>query len=71
MAHLNAPDRSELLKLLNTLPLLQTYRSRRVLLESAGLDPVISQVDLEGPPFVVNGDLIHVLEAYGRITYER
>jgi hypothetical protein len=40
-----------------------------VFLESAGLEMIASQVDLEGPPFVVNGDLVHALEAYGRVTY--
>jgi hypothetical protein len=69
MASLEVEDRNKLLRMLVGLPLFQNYRGRRQLLELAGLEMVIPQVDLEGPPLVAVGELIQVLEAYGRVTY--
>jgi len=52
------------------MPLLGTYRGRLQLLQSAGLEQVIPQINLEGEPFVVVGQIIHVLETYGRVSFE-
>jgi hypothetical protein len=70
MAHLSVQHRGELVRFLAGQPLLQTYRGRRQLIELAGLEAILPQVDLEGPGLVAIGDLIQVLEAYGRVTYE-
>lgn len=70
MAKLNGTDRNNLLKVLNELPALHTYRARRILLETAGLESIIPQIDLEGSSFIVNADIIHTLEVYGRVTFE-
>src|SRR4051794_23217813 len=70
MVSLNASDRSALIRLLAAQPILQTYRGRRQILEMAGLQAVIPQIDLEGPTLVAVGELIQVLEAYGRLSYD-
>ena len=70
MVRLSATDRSQLLKLLNALPILQSYNGRKAILETAGLDVVMPQIDLEGAPFVVVSSIINALEAYGRVSYE-
>lgn len=70
MANLKNTDRINLVKILNEIPSLQTYRARRILLETAGLEVIIPQIDLEGPPFIVNTEIVHTLEVYGRVTFE-
>lgn len=70
MSKLKTEDRNELVRLLESLPLLQTNRGRRQLLAYAGLDMVISKIDLEGPPFVVASEIVNALENYGKVTYE-
>src|SRR5260370_4348744 len=70
MSKLALHDRNKLVKILESLPLLQTYRGRRQVLDSAGLEKVASQIDLEGPPFLAVSEMIYVLEAYGRISYD-
>ncbi|MEV4174077.1 trypsin-like peptidase domain-containing protein [Nonomuraea sp. NPDC049709] len=70
MARLSFRHRTELVRFLADQPLLQTYRGRRQLLELAGLEAVLPQVDLEGPGLVAIGELVQVLEAYGRVTSE-
>lgn len=71
MAKLSREDRNNLLKLLDTLPTFQTYRGRKQLIEFAGLEAIIPQIDLEGATFVVAGEVVQALEGYGRISYER
>ena len=62
--------RKQLVTILQSMPLLGTYRGRLQLLQSAGLEQIIPQIDLEGEPFVVVSQLIQVLEAYGRVSFE-
>lgn len=69
MKRLSPADRNQLLSLLASQPLLQTYRGRRQLLELAGLDAVIPQIDLEGPPLVAIGEIIQVLDVYGQLAH--
>ncbi len=70
MYRLSNEDCNKICKLMEELPLMQTYRGRRRLLEYAGLKQVISQIDLEGNPFIVSGEIISALEVFGRVTYE-
>src|SRR5215469_4039063 len=69
MTRLSPGDRNELVRALATQPLLQNYRGRRQLLDLAGLDPVVPQIDLEGPPLVAVGEMVQVLDAYGRLPH--
>jgi hypothetical protein len=70
MTRLAGNDRRVLVALLARQPLLQMYKGRRQMVELAGLNAVVPQVDLEGPTLVAIGELVQVLEAYGRVTYE-
>ncbi len=70
MIKLNVEHRRQLIKILESLPLLGTYRGRLQILQSAGLEKVIPQIDLEGEPFVVVSQIVQVLEVYGRMSYE-
>lgn len=56
-----------LLSLLASLPVLATQRSRRLLLETAGLGELAAWVDLEGAPFTVAGAIVDVLKSYGSL----
>lgn len=71
MAQLNPADRVALVTFLQRLPVFQQYRGRRQLLELAGLDSVIPQLDLEGPTFVIAGEIVSVLSHYGRVAPDR
>lgn len=70
MIKLKIEHRRQLIKILESMPLLGTYRGRLQILQSAGLENVIPQIDLEGEPFVVVSQIVQVLEAYGRVSYE-
>ncbi len=67
---LNLEHRRRLMRILESMPLLGTYRGRLQILQSAGLEQVIPQIDLEGEPFVVTSQIVQVLETYGRVSYE-
>lgn len=70
MAALSTEDRRRLITCLQSLPLFQSFRSRRQVLEAAGLGALIPQLELEGPTFVVVGELVTFLERYGRVSYQ-
>src|SRR4030067_2241730 len=70
MVKLKSEDRSKLLSILEKLPIMGEYESRRQILISAGLEEVIPQINLQGSPFVVVGKIIETLEHYGRVTFD-
>jgi len=70
MIKININDRKTLIRLLESLYLLQTYRGRKQLLEYSGLSFISPHIDLEGPSFVFISDLLNYLEVYGRVTYD-
>lgn len=69
MSELKHEDRIALLRVLESLPLLQSNRGRRQLLEFSGLQKIIPQLDLDGSPFIVLGEMVAALEQYGRVDY--
>ena len=71
MSKLTLQDRNKLVKILESFPLLQTYRGRRQMLESAGLEKLAPQIDLEGSPLLVVSEITYVLESYGRVNYNQ
>jgi hypothetical protein len=71
MAKLKGSDRVALSRALEHLPVLQTERGRRQILEFAGLERIATQLNLEGSSFVVLNELISGLESYGRIREDK
>lgn len=70
MVQLSFEDRNRLIDLLISTALFQTQRGRQQLLSSAGLEELIPQIDLEGPPLIVVGEIVDRLQIYGRVTFE-
>src|SRR2546425_9874760 len=70
MTRLNADHRKRLIRLLASMPIFSTQRSRSQIFEFAGLSELIPLVNLEGEPFVVASHVIQTLESYGRVSYE-
>lgn len=71
MSSLTAEDRNKLIRILESLPILQTFRSRRRLLEASDLDVIIPLINLEGSSFEVAGEILQILEKYGKVTFEK
>lgn len=70
MVNLETSDRQALVQLLQDVNEMQTEPSRRQMLEYAGLEKVLPQIDLSGAPFLAVNKIIGFLAEYGRITYE-
>ncbi|MEM9275928.1 MAG: trypsin-like peptidase domain-containing protein [Cyanobacteria bacterium P01_F01_bin.143] len=70
MIKLSVEDRQQLITLLKDLPELATERSRRQMLEDAGLGQLISMLDLSGSTYVAISEIISYLSKYGRLTFE-
>ena len=70
MINLSVEDRKQLISLLKDLPELATERSRRQMLEDAGLGQLIPMLDLSGGAFVAISEIVNYLSKYGRLTYE-
>ena len=70
MVNLTDEDRKQLMTLLKDLPELATQRSRRQMLELAGLGKLVSMIDLGDPPFIAVSEIVSFLSRYGRLTYE-
>jgi V8-like Glu-specific endopeptidase len=62
---MKAADYQSLVRVLSTIPVFQSARGRRQLLEMAGLGSVAMQIDLEGAPLIVAADILSVLDVYG------
>lgn len=58
MVKLDISDKKKLLKLLELLPIFQTYGGRRALLTASGLERLLPQLELEGPSFIVASDIV-------------
>jgi V8-like Glu-specific endopeptidase len=63
-------DRKQLITLLKNLPELETERSRRQMLELAGLEKLAPAIDISGAPFVAINEMVSYLSKYGRLTYD-
>lgn len=70
MINLSFEDRKQLITLLKDLPEFATERSRRQMLEDAGLGQLIPMLDLSGSTYVAISEIISYLSKYGRLTYE-
>lgn len=70
MGYLSNEDRKQLITLLKDLPELATERSRRQILEDAGLKQLISMIDVSGNTYVAVSEIISYLSNYGRLTHE-
>jgi V8-like Glu-specific endopeptidase len=70
MIAISAEDRTELLRIIVNLPILQSERGREAIIESANLQQLRSQLDLSGEPVVAIPLMIKTFCSYGRLTYE-
>ncbi len=70
MINLSVEDRKQLITLLKNLPELATERSRRQILEDAGLGQLIPMIDVSGSIYVGISEIVSYLSKYGRLTYE-
>jgi len=70
MVKLRFEDRNKLISKLEKLPIMGESESRRQILISAGLEDILPQIDLQGPPFIVVSRIVEILESYGRVTFE-
>lgn len=69
MISLQHDDRRQLVRILQNLPLMEQERTRRRLIEDAGLEQVLPTLDLSGSPFVAAGTIVNDLAQYGQITH--
>ena len=65
MVELHRDDRKELLSLLENLPEMSTERSRRQLLNKAGLNEIAGRLDVSGPPITAVSEIVDVLCKHG------
>lgn len=70
MVNLSVEDRQQLITLLKNVPELATEKSRRELLEFAGLGRLLPNIDASGSTFVAVSHFVSYLASYGRLTYE-
>jgi V8-like Glu-specific endopeptidase len=71
MSELQSEDRTNLLRLLIHVPILQTERGRDAVIELADLQSVRPHLDLSGEPVVSVPLMVKTLLSYGRITDEQ
>ena len=71
MLHLSNEDKKKIVRVLSGHPLMQSARSRRQLVNLAGLNDIEPLIDFEGAPLVVSSDLVSHLESYGRVSFEQ
>jgi hypothetical protein len=64
-------DRKQLITLLKDLPELATEQSRLQILKNAGLEQVVSQINLSGAPLVAVSEIVNYLSSYGRLTNDQ
>jgi V8-like Glu-specific endopeptidase len=70
MVDLETQDFQELVKLLQGQDLMQEARSRRQVMNMAGLGKVLPLISLEGAPFAVTANIINFLAGFGHLTYD-
>lgn len=70
MVNLDIADRKQLITLLENIPELATERSRRQILKDAGLEQLVSRIDLSGDTRTAVSEIISYLSQFGRLTYE-
>lgn len=71
MVNLEIEDRNKLIEVLTDIPELGRERDRRLMLELAGLEKLVSKIDISGTPFFAIGEIVSYLSKHGRLTYER
>lgn len=69
MVNLKTEDRRQLIDALVKIPILGTYRGRRLILENAGLSKLLPLIDLEGSPYLVVSEIVGSLSNYNHIAY--
>jgi V8-like Glu-specific endopeptidase len=70
MVDLEAQDFQQLVALLQGHELMADARSRRQVMNMAGLGKVLPLISVEGAPFAVTANVIDFLAGFGRLTYE-
>ncbi|MGE0129492.1 MAG: trypsin-like peptidase domain-containing protein [Blastocatellales bacterium] len=70
MVKLTDIDRQQLVMLLKDISELSDERSRRQMLELAGLGKLASMIDLSGSPFIAVSQIVNYLSNYGRVSYD-
>ena len=70
MVNLTTDERQQLVVLLQYLPELANEKSRREVLENAGLRQLLPMIDLSGTSFIAANSIISYLSNYGRLSYD-
>jgi V8-like Glu-specific endopeptidase len=70
MVNLEPQDFQQLVALLQGQELMQEARSRRQVMNMAGLGKVLPLISVEGAPFTVTANIINFLAKHGHVTYE-
>ncbi|MCL7454781.1 MAG: trypsin-like peptidase domain-containing protein, partial [Anaerolineae bacterium] len=70
MVNLKPQDFQKLVGFLQNHALMQDDRSRRQVMNMAGLDKLLPLIDMQGAPFTVTANIISFLAGQGRITYD-
>ncbi|MDJ0718626.1 MAG: hypothetical protein QNJ54_31110 [Prochloraceae cyanobacterium] len=65
MINLDPEERLELIKIIASIPEMQSYRGRRQILEQAGLSEFIPRINLAGATGIVVGEIVSFLASYG------
>lgn len=67
MVQLRNQDRDKLILLLTKIPNLAEERGRRIILELAGLEELVSRINLSGTPLMAISNIVIDLSKYGRL----
>ncbi|NER37562.1 MAG: trypsin-like peptidase domain-containing protein [Oscillatoria sp. SIO1A7] len=70
MIYLEPEDRKQLIAVLKDLDELKTENSRLLMLKTAGLEEIASNIDLSGSAFIAVSQIVSYLSEYGRLTYD-
>jgi V8-like Glu-specific endopeptidase len=70
MIELKPQDFQTLVGLLQGHALMQDDRSRRQVMNMAGLDKLLPLIDMQGAPFAVTANIVSFLAGHGRMTYD-
>ena len=68
--HLEKEDRQQLITFLKDLDELKNEKSRLLMLKTAGLEEIATNIDVSGSPFIAVSQIVSYLYEYGRLTYD-
>ncbi len=71
MVNLELEDRKQLITVVTNIPELDSDRGRRLMLELAGLEKLVPQMDISGNTFLAVSEIVSYLSKHGRLSYDR